>query len=241
MIVFPAIDIKGGKCVRLKQGLMDQVTSYYDDPVFVAKMWQDKGAKYLHVVDLDGAFNGSEMNFTIVKAIVDSVDIPVQIGGGIRTKETIGKYLSLGVNRVILGTKAVENIDFIKEVCELYPNKICVSVDAKGDYVAIKGWVETSNTQVIPFCKTIIECGVSTIVYTDISRDGMLSGPNLEMLSTLHTTLGIDIIASGGIANIDNIRDLISLNLYGAITGKALYEETLTMEEVNRLEEKGRI
>ena len=239
MIVFPAIDIKGGKCVRLKQGLIDQETAYYDDPVFVAKMWEEKGAKYLHVVDLDGAFNGSEGNLPLIKSIVESVGIPVQVGGGIRTIDTISKYLDLGIARVILGTKAVENIDFVKEVCDLYPNRICVSVDAKGDYVAIKGWVETSDTQVLPFCKKLKECGVLTIVYTDISKDGMLSGPNLAMLKKLNDTLNINIIASGGVANIENIEDLIQLNLYGAITGKALYEGTLTMDEINALQQKG--
>ncbi|NTW71033.1 MAG: 1-(5-phosphoribosyl)-5-[(5-phosphoribosylamino)methylideneamino]imidazole-4-carboxamide isomerase [Eubacteriaceae bacterium] len=240
MIVLPAIDIKGGKCVRLKQGLIDQETAYYDDPVYVAKMWEEKGAKYLHIVDLDGAFSGSEMNFSIVKAIVGSVNIPIEIGGGIRTKETIGKYLDLGVDRVILGTKAVENMDFVKEVCSLYPEKIAVSVDAKGDYVAIKGWVETSDVKVLPFCEKLKGAGVSTIVYTDISRDGMLSGPNLEMLKILSDTLGVNIIASGGVANIDNIRELIKLDLYGAITGKALYEGTLTMDEINSLTGEGR-
>lgn len=241
MIVLPAIDIKGGKCVRLKQGLIDQETAYYDDPVFVAKMWQEKGAEYLHVVDLDGAFNGSEINLSIVKSIVESVSIPVEIGGGIRTIDTIVRYLELGVDRVILGTKAVENIDFVKEVCALYPNKIAVSVDAKGDFVAIKGWVETSDAEVLPFCEKLKAAGVSTIVYTDISRDGMLSGPNLEMLKKLNETLQINIIASGGVANIKNIEDLRLLNLYGAITGKALYEGTLTMEEILSLDEKGRL
>lgn len=241
MIVFPAIDIKGGKCVRLKQGLIDQETAYYDDPIFVAKMWEEKGAKYLHVVDLDGAFNGSEVNLPIVKSIVESVGIPVQVGGGIRTIDTIAKYLDLGVARVILGTKAVENIEFVKEVCTLYPNKISVSVDAKGDYVAIKGWVETSDTQVLPFCEELKKSGVLTIVYTDISKDGMLSGPNLEMLKKLNDTLNINIIASGGVANIGNIKDLVQLNLYGAITGKALYEGTLTMEEINSVEQKGKL
>ncbi len=241
MIVFPAIDIKGGKCVRLKQGLIDQETAYYDDPIFVAKMWEEKGAKYLHVVDLDGAFNGSEVNLPIVKSIVESVGIPVQVGGGIRTIDTIARYLDLGVARVILGTKAVENIEFVKEVCTLYPNKISVSVDAKGDYVAIKGWVETSDTQVLPFCEELKKSGVLTIVYTDISKDGMLSGPNLEMLKKLNDTLNIDIIASGGVANIGNIKDLAQLNLYGAITGKALYEGTLTMDEINSVEQKGKL
>jgi phosphoribosylformimino-5-aminoimidazole carboxamide ribotide isomerase len=240
MIVLPAIDIKGGKCVRLKQGLIDQETAYYDDPVYVAKMWEDQGAKYLHVVDLDGAFTGAQTNMEIVKKIVDAVSIPVEIGGGIRTYETVKAYLDAGVSRVILGTKAVENIEFVKELCDKFPGKIAVSVDAKGDFVAIKGWVETSDKEVVPFCQDLVRAGVATIVYTDISRDGMLSGPNLEMLKKLNDILDADIIASGGVANIQNISDLKSLDLYGAITGKAMYEKTLTFEEINSLEEKGR-
>ncbi|MBF7096110.1 1-(5-phosphoribosyl)-5-[(5-phosphoribosylamino)methylideneamino]imidazole-4-carboxamide isomerase [Alkalibacter mobilis] len=240
MIVLPAIDIKNGKCVRLKQGLIDQETAYYDDPVFVAKMWEEKGAKYLHVVDLDGAFTGQQTNMDLVKNIVESIKIPVEIGGGIRTLETVEKYLESGVDRVILGTSAVENIDFVRDLCEKFPGKIAVSVDAKGDYVAIKGWVETSDTKVMPFCESLKNAGVKTIVYTDISRDGMLSGPNLEMLDLLNKSLGIDIIASGGVASIKNIEDLSNLGLYGAITGKALYEGTLTMEEINALSGKAR-
>jgi phosphoribosylformimino-5-aminoimidazole carboxamide ribotide isomerase len=240
MIVLPAIDIKGGKCVRLKQGLIDQETAYYDDPVYVAKMWESQGAEYLHVVDLDGAFTGSQTNMEIVKKIVDSISIPVEIGGGIRTRETVMAYLDSGVSRVILGTKAVENMSFVKELCDEFPDKIAVSVDAKGDFVAIKGWVETSDKEVLPFCQTLVESGVSTIVYTDISRDGMLSGPNLEMLKKLNDTLDADIIASGGVANIQNIIDLSSLGLYGAITGKALYEGTLTLNEISSIQEKGR-
>lgn len=235
MIVLPAIDIKGGKCVRLKQGLFDQETAYYDDPIFVAKMWEEKGAKYLHIVDLDGAFSGDQINIRIIEEIAKSVSIPIEVGGGIRTKEAIDKYINIGASRVILGTKAVEDINFVKEVCEWYPGKIAVSVDAKGDYVAIKGWVETSQVQVIPFCKKLVKAGVSTIVYTDISRDGMLSGPNLEMLKELNKTIDADFIASGGVATIENIKDLIDLDLYGAITGKALYEGTLIMEEINEL------
>jgi len=232
MIVLPAIDIKGGKCVRLKQGILSQETAYYDDPVAVAKMWEEKGAEYLHIVDLDGAFSGNQVNMNIIEQITQSVSIPIEVGGGIRTKEAIEKYINIGVSRVILGTKAVEDNHFVKEISNKYPGKIAVSIDAKGDYVAIKGWVETSEVQVLPFCKELYASGVETIIYTDISRDGMLSGPNLGMLQQLNEAVDADIIASGGVANIQNIKDLIQLDLYGAITGKALYEGTLTMEEI---------
>lgn len=232
MIVLPAIDIKNGKCVRLQQGLADQETRYYDDPVEVAKMWEKQGAKYLHLVDLDGAFTGNQPNMDLIRRIVTEIHIPVEIGGGIRTESTVDAYLSMGVDRVILGTSAVENMSLVQTLCRKYPGKIAVSVDAKGDHVAVKGWVETSEKKVLPFCKELQEAGVATIIYTDISRDGMLMGPNLEMLRLLQQSLDVQIIASGGIAHIQNIRDLGQIGLYGAISGKAFYEGTLTMQEV---------
>ncbi|QSX07605.1 1-(5-phosphoribosyl)-5-[(5-phosphoribosylamino)methylideneamino]imidazole-4-carboxamide isomerase [Alkalibacter rhizosphaerae] len=232
MIVLPAIDIKNGRCVRLQQGLMDQETAYFDDPVQVAKMWETQGASYLHLVDLDGAFTGNQPNKDLIRRMVASVSIPVELGGGIRSEETVDSYLSMGVDRVILGTRAVEDMDLVKRLCDKYPGRIAVSVDAKGDFVAVKGWVETSDKKVLPFCRELQEAGVATIIYTDISRDGMLMGPNVEMLKTLQEKLDVDIIASGGIARIDNIKELAGLDLYGAITGKALYEGTLTMKEI---------
>lgn len=232
MIVLPAIDIKNGKCVRLQQGRADQETSYYDDPVEVAKKWEAEGAKYLHLVDLDGAFTGNQPNKKLIEQIVKAVNIPVELGGGIRDEQTADSYLSIGVDRVILGTVAVDNMDLVAHLCKKYPGKIAVSVDAKGDYVAVKGWVETSDKKVLPFCKELERAGVSTVIYTDISRDGMLMGPNVEMLKMLHQELDMNVIASGGIARIENIRELAGLELYGAITGKALYEGTLTMKEI---------
>jgi phosphoribosylformimino-5-aminoimidazole carboxamide ribotide isomerase len=232
MIVLPAIDIKNGKCVRLQQGRMDLETAYFDDPVQVATMWEAQGAEYLHLVDLDGAFTGGQPNMALIKGIVAAVNIPVEIGGGIRTEDTVEAYLSIGVDRVILGTSAVENMSLVRRLCQRFPGRIAVSVDAKGDRVAIKGWVETSEKEVLPFCKELKDAGVSTIIYTDISRDGMLMGPNMDMLRLLQAQLGDNVIASGGIARIEHIEALSSLGLYGAITGKALYEGTLTMEEI---------
>lgn len=239
MIVLPAIDIRKGKCVRLQQGLFDQETSYYEDPVYVAKMWEEKGAKYLHIVDLDGAQQGVGANFSILKSIINSISIPVEIGGGIRSLVAVKSYLDIGVDRVILGTKAIEDLDFIQGLCSDYGDKIAVSVDAKGDYVAIKGWVETSTIKTLPFCQDLVGAGVRTIIYTDISRDGMLTGPNLQMLKRLKDALDVHIIASGGVASIKNLQDLMKLDLYGAIVGKALYEGTLTMDEIRLLEQKG--
>lgn len=235
MIILPAIDIKDGKCVRLKQGLADQVTIYGEDPAKMAKHWQEQGAAYLHLVDLDGAFGGSQANFDVVDQIAKTVKIPFEIGGGIRDEETIQKYLRHGASRVILGTKAVEDLDFVADMCNKYGDTIAVSVDAKGEYVAVKGWVETSQKKTMDFCKELKSAGVHTIVYTDISRDGMLTGPNMEMLKILQEEIGDNIIASGGVSNISDIIRLKELDVYGAITGKALYEGTLTMEEIRKV------
>lgn len=232
MIILPAIDIKGGKCVRLTQGKYDQETIYYDDPRDVAKMWQNKGAQYLHIVDLDGALTGDDINFNIISDIASLLTIPIEVGGGIRNSIIAEKYLDAGVSRVIIGTSAVNNISFVKDMCQKYPGKIAVSVDVKGDYVAIKGWVETSNVKALDFIKELESVGVTTVVYTDISKDGMLSGPNIEGLMQMQREVNMDFIASGGIKDINDIKALDKLNVYGAITGKALYEGTLTMEEI---------
>ncbi|MFZ7119417.1 MAG: 1-(5-phosphoribosyl)-5-[(5-phosphoribosylamino)methylideneamino]imidazole-4-carboxamide isomerase [Eubacteriaceae bacterium] len=232
MLVIPAIDIKDGKCVRLTQGNFNKETIYFEDPLEVAKMWENNGAKYLHLVDLDGALKGEDINYEIISKITKNLNIPVQVGGGIRNRDRADKYLSVGVNRIILGTSAVNNYDLVKDLCNSYPEKIAVSIDAKDELVAIKGWVETSNIKALDFAKDLENLGVSTIIYTDISKDGMMSGPNYEALCSLKEHVNTNIIASGGIANIGHIRKLESLNLYGAITGKALYEGTLTIEEI---------
>lgn len=232
MLVIPAIDIKGGKCVRLTQGKYDKETVYFENPLTVAEMWQNKGARYLHVVDLDGALTGDDVNFHIISKISKKLSIPVEVGGGIRDNKKVKKYLDAGVSRVILGTSAVKNMSFVEEMCHLYPGKIAVSIDVKNNLVAIKGWVETSELNSVDFAKTLQSAGVDTIVFTDISKDGMLSGPNISALKELQKEVSIQIIASGGIKNIDHIKQLNELNLYGAITGKALYEGTLTMEEL---------
>lgn len=232
MLVIPAIDIKDGKCVRLTQGNFNKETIYFENPLEVAKMWENNGAKYLHLVDLDGALKGEDINYEIISKITKNLNIPVQVGGGIRNRERADKYFSVGVNRIILGTSAVNNYDLVKDLCNSYPEKIAVSIDAKDELVAIKGWVETSNIKALDFAKDLENLGVSTIIYTDISKDGMMSGPNYDALCALKEHVNTNIIASGGIANIEHIRKLESLNLYGAITGKALYEGTLTIEEI---------
>ena len=235
MIVFPAIDIQGGKVVRLRQGVKEDSTTYFDDPVKTAVKWRDEGAMFLHVVDLDGAFSGNRRNADVIGRICDTVDIPVQVGGGIRSEEAIATYLEEGVNRVIIGSKAVEDEAFTRQMAKKYGSELVVSIDAKGDTVATRGWVEGSDKKVLPFASFLISIGLRTIVYTDISRDGMLTGPNLDMMEQLQHLPYIRLIASGGISSIEDLKTLQDMGVYGAITGKALYEGRITMEQIRSL------
>lgn len=235
MIVFPAIDIQGGHAVRLRQGVKEDSTAYFDDPVEAALKWRSEGAEYLHVVDLDGAFSGETQNADIVAQICKAVGIPVQIGGGVRSEEIIKKYLAAGAARVIIGSKAVEDEAFITAMAQKYGSQLAVSIDAKGDDVATRGWVSGSDKKVLPFAQFLLDIGIETIVYTDISRDGMLTGPNMEMLAKLQALPGIKLIASGGMSCIADLQNLQRLGVYGAITGKALYEGKITMAEIKSL------
>lgn len=235
MIVFPAIDIQGGRAVRLRQGVKEDSTAYFDDPVEAALKWRSEGAEYLHVVDLDGAFSGETRNADIVAKICKAVGIPVQIGGGVRSEETIKKYLAAGAARVIIGSKAVEDEAFITAMAQKYGAQLAVSIDAKGDVVATRGWVSGSDKKVLPFAQFLLGIGIETIVYTDISRDGMLTGPNMEMMAKLQALPGIKLIASGGMSCIADLQNLQRLGVYGAITGKALYEGKITMAEIRSL------
>ena len=230
MIVFPAIDLKNGKCVRLMQGQKDAETIYFDNPVDVALNWQSKGAQYLHLVDLDGAFDGQPKNLELIKKIVEALDIPVELGGGIRTLEIAKEYIDSGVSRIIIGTQAVKDFGFIEKLLDLYDDKVCVSIDAKNGIVCTEGWVENSNIEALELASKLERYGLSTLVYTDISKDGMMTGPNFEMLGVLNNNLKMDIIASGGISCIEDMKRLNSMGLYGAITGKALYEGTIDLE-----------
>ncbi len=234
MIILPAIDIKGGHCVRLSQGKEEEETKYFDDPVEVAKMWADQGAKYLHIIDLDGAFGDSDVNFDIIKKMREAVDIPVEVGGGIRTVEIAEKYIDAGIDRVIIGTMAAKEPEKIKKLVEKHGQKIAVSVDCKEDKVAVKGWVEETELDVYDFCRELKEMGVKTIIHTDISKDGMLSGPNVEVLRNLQEKIGDNIIAAGGVSSMADFISLEKVGLYGAITGKALYEGKIKMEEIKQ-------
>jgi len=238
MLIIPAIDLKDGKCVRLRQGLMDDSTVYGDDPVSMAQRWVDAGARRLHLVDLNGAFAGTPINGAAVTAIAKKFpQLPIQIGGGIRNVEIIEHYLNAGVTYVIIGTKAVKEPAFIGEVCKLFPDHIIVGLDAKNGLVATDGWAEISNIQATELAKRFEQDGVSSIVYTDISRDGMMQGVNIEATVALAQASSIPVIASGGVTNMEDIHALkavASKGILGAITGRAIYEGTLDLAAAQR-------
>jgi phosphoribosylformimino-5-aminoimidazole carboxamide ribotide isomerase len=236
MIIIPAIDLKDGKCVRLLQGRKEEVTVYSDDPASMAQHWVELGAKLIHVVDLDGAFSGEQKNFDKIREIRKSIHIPVELGGGIRDVERIEQLIDLGVDRTIIGTSAAKNPAMVKEACERFPGKVLVGIDAKDGKVAVKGWVEVTDLDAIEFAKRMEANGASGIIYTDISRDGMLTGPNIEAMDKMVKAVGIPVIASGGVSNIDDIKNLMQIeNLWGVITGKALYAGSLDLKEAIKI------
>jgi len=234
MIVIPAIDIKDSKVVRLHQGKFDEVTEYSEDPVAVAQKWEAEGAQRLHVVDLDGALSGKIQNFNIIAKITKSVKIPVQVGGGIRSKADIDGLFATGVSWAILGTKIVEDTGFLKTVLNAYGEKIIVSLDCSNGIVAQRGWTSVSSLKGTDFARSLEQAGLKCLVYTDIARDGTLKGPNIEGLKEILNTVKIDVIASGGISGIEDIKKLNALKsdqLIGAITGKAIYDGRLNLKE----------
>jgi len=239
MLVIPAIDLKDGKCVRLRQGRMEDDTVFSDDPVAVAGRWVKAGARRLHLVDLNGAFAGKPVNGDVIEAIVRAYpDLPVQVGGGIRDEDTIQAYLDIGVRWVILGTKAVNAPHFVSDVCAEFPSHIIVGLDAKNGKVAIDGWSKMSGHDVTDLAKKFQDDGVDAIIYTDIGRDGMLSGVNVEATRRLADSISIPVIASGGITNLDDIRKLCEVadsGIVGAITGRAIYEGTLDFAAAQQL------
>lgn len=231
MLLVPAIDLKDGKCVRLRQGRMEEDTVFSDDPVAMAGHWVDCGARRLHLVDLNGAFAGEPVNGDIVRAIASSFpDLPIQIGGGIRSLEIAQAYLDAGVHWVIVGTRAVAEPDFARDLCRLFPGRVIVGLDARDGRVATHGWAEITDMDVTTLASQFGDFGVSAIVYTDISRDGMLQGVNVEATAALARAIDIPVIASGGITNLDDVRELCAVAHQGieaAITGRAIYEGTL--------------
>ncbi|MGD9568126.1 MAG: 1-(5-phosphoribosyl)-5-[(5-phosphoribosylamino)methylideneamino]imidazole-4-carboxamide isomerase [Sedimentibacter sp.] len=234
MILFPAIDIKDNKCVRLTQGKFDQVNVYSGDPVEMAKKWEDMGAEYLHVVDLDGAKDEGFQNRKSIEKIAKAIKIPMQTGGGIRSEERIKSLLEIGVDRVIVGTMAIEQQELLTALASVYKKHLAVSIDALNGKVATRGWQNVGNVDSIEICKFLESIGIETLVYTDISKDGMLSGPNFSVYEELSRKTNINIIASGGVTTLDDIKKLNSMSMYGAIIGKALYDNKLDFKQALR-------
>jgi phosphoribosylformimino-5-aminoimidazole carboxamide ribotide isomerase len=238
MLIIPAIDLKDGACVRLRQGLMDDSTVYGDDPVAMAKRWVDAGTRRLHLVDLNGAFDGKPVNGDAVTAIARAYpDLPIQIGGGIRSLATIEQYIAAGVNYLIIGTKAVKEPAFVSAACRAFPGHIIVGLDAKDGLVATDGWAEVSDIKAVELAKRFEQDAVESIVYTDISRDGMMQGVNVEQTLAMAQASSIPVIASGGITNMEDIRALAQVSdqgILGAITGRAIYEGSLDVAEAQR-------
>ena len=243
MDVIPAIDLLGGRCVRLYQGDYDQVQTYGENPVEVARQWQEQGATYLHVVDLDGAKAGHPVNLAAIEAIARAVEVPVQVGGGLRDRASVASLLNLGVRRIILGTIAVEQPELVTQLCQEFPDQIVVGIDARAGKVATRGWIETSEVLATELAQRMAIAGVAAIIYTDIYRDGTMQGPNLEALRELAAAIAIPIIASGGVSSVRDLLSLLSLEplgVTGAIVGKALYTGEVSLKEAIRAVGQGR-
>lgn len=235
MRLYPAIDLKDGQCVRLRQGLFDQVKTYSDTPADVACLWESEGGRFLHLVDLDGALKGRSVNAACIRAILRSVSVPVELGGGIRTLADIEEVLNLGVYRAILGTRAVQEPAFLRRAVERFgAEHIAAGIDAKDGYAAIQGWETVSRRTATDLALEMKEMGVRTIIYTDISRDGMLSGPNVEAVRQMTEQTGLEIIASGGVSCMEDLERLYEAGIQGAIIGKALYEKRIDLSEAVR-------
>ncbi|MGE5330114.1 MAG: 1-(5-phosphoribosyl)-5-[(5-phosphoribosylamino)methylideneamino]imidazole-4-carboxamide isomerase [Deltaproteobacteria bacterium] len=232
MIVFPAIDIRNGKCVRLYKGEFDKETVYSDDPAGMALNWQNQGAKYLHVVDLDGARAGSPQNLETIQKIIKAVNIPVQIGGGIRNIDTAKKIIEIGAERIIIGTSAITEPAMLPKAVEELGEKLVVGIDSKDGLVAIQGWETKSSRTTLDFAKEIKKMGIKTIICTEISRDGTLQGPDTDGIKVLVQQTGIDVIASGGVGSLDDLIELKQAGAKGAIVGKALYSGNITMQQI---------
>lgn len=238
MILFPAIDIKNGHCVRLRQGNFEEIHVYSNAPQNIAKQWEADGASYIHIVDLDGALVGHSVNDEVIKTIVSEVNLPIQVGGGIRSIKDIDHKLSLGIERVIIGTKAVNDPGFVKEAINIFgADRIIIGIDAKDGLVAIEGWGTVSNHQAVSFALEMKKYGIHTIVYTDISKDGMLQGPNIEHTKEMVDATGLQIIASGGVSSMKDLEMLQEIGVYGVIIGKALYENKIELKQAVTLYE----
>ena len=233
MLIIPAVDIKNGKCVRLFQGRFDSETVFSDDPAAMAKRWENEGAEVIHVIDLDGAVEKSPKNLNSIERIIESVEAYIQVGGGIRTAKTAKMYLDLGVKRVIIGTEAIKNPKFVKDACKAFPDQIVVGIDARDGLVAIEGWTETTRIKAVDLARRFEDCGVAAINFTDIHRDGMETGPNIEATRRIAEAVSIPVVASGGVSTIEDIKKLMPLEavgVVGVITGRALYSGSLSLK-----------
>ena len=231
MQIWPAIDLRGGKCVRLQQGDYDRETVFSDDPVTMAKQFEADGAQHLHLVDLDGARDGKPTNFEVVQAIVSAVDMECELGGGVRDQATIEALLDVGLDRLVLGTSALKNADWFRDMCQQYPHKLVLGIDARSGMVATDGWLETSNTPATELADQFRDVPLAAIVYTDIATDGMLKGPNVEAMAEMQRHVDVPVVASGGVTTIDDVRRLDEAGLAAAIIGRAIYEGTLKLTE----------
>ena len=241
MKIIPAVDIKDGRCVRLSQGKANQETVYSEDPLAMAYEWDEQGASLIHIVDLSGAFNGQPVNIEIIKQIIYNSSVDIQVGGGIRNLKAIETYIHAGVYRVILGTVAQKDPDFVMKACKEFPGKIVVGIDALNGNVAIKGWVEVSDQRATELAQKLESYGISGYIFTDISRDGMLQGPNLRSIQEFSRSTNLPMIASGGISQLKDIEDILKLqskNIEGIIIGKALYDKTFTYAQTLELLER---
>ncbi|HLN14453.1 MAG TPA: 1-(5-phosphoribosyl)-5-[(5-phosphoribosylamino)methylideneamino]imidazole-4-carboxamide isomerase [bacterium] len=235
MLVLPAVDIRGGRCVRLVQGVRDRERVYGDDPVAAARRWQDAGAAWVHVVDLDGAFDGRPRNDAVIARMIAALRVPVEVGGGIRDLETIRRYLDAGAARVILGTAAASAPDVLRDACVAFGDRVAVGIDARGGAVVTEGWVTSTGEPALSAASRVVASGARRIIYTDTSRDGMLAGPNLAAFEAMLQVASVPVIASGGVASADDVRRLRALasaGLEGVIVGRALYEARVTLEDL---------
>jgi phosphoribosylformimino-5-aminoimidazole carboxamide ribotide isomerase len=242
MIIIPAVDIRQGLCVRLSQGRADAQTVYGDNPAAMAVKWEKMGARRIHVVDLDGAFEKSPKNVDAIKAILDAVSVPIQVGGGIRDRATLEMWLDLGVDSVIVGTEAVRNPDWVRRAAAQNPGRVIIGIDAKNGMVAVEGWTQTTSIPAIELVQNFEDCSVAAINFTDIARDGMQTGVNVEQTAALARGTSIDVVASGGVSTLDDIRALLpleALGVVGVITGRALYAGTLDLAEAIEVAEGG--
>lgn len=231
MQIWPAIDVRGGKCVRLRQGDYAQETVFGDDPVAMARHWVSQGAEFLHLVDLDGARDGRPVNYSVWRAIVEAVKIPCEVGGGVRSERSIAELLELGLNRVVIGTRALREPDWFRGMCQRFPHQLALGLDARGGRVATDGWLLTSQMPATDLAHQFADLPLAAVIYTDIATDGMLAGPNLAALAEMRQAIDLPLIASGGITDADDVRALGRLGMTGCIIGRALYEHTLTMAE----------